>query len=1099
MSLDSIDVPDSSFIAVGDFNSHSQSWGYGQLDSRGEQVEDWQDEHRLTLLNKPEDPPTFYSRRWHTTSTPDLAFCTDDVHSKISREVGEQLGGSDHRPVLLTLNSSPPACPTVARWNYKKAKWKLFSHRTNVLTHSLQVQGRDINNVVRDFNACILQAARETIPRGARKDYKPYWSNELQQLQNEMETARVEAETYPSDQNHMRLQETKAKFLKAKIQAKRHSWRQKTASLNLEKDGKKLWNLVGKLNDEGSRSQNITLEENGTPQTGKQAANTFADAYAKESDINISPEKTREVRREQRERQQHTTDVKLMKQAITLSELQTALKKLRTHKSPGSDGISNEMLKHLGNTTVLKLLDVLNLSWETGQLAQIWREADMIPILKKGKDRKKAASYRPISLTSCVVKTLERVINQRLLWYLETEKILVPEQAGFRQFHSTEDQVTYLAQEIEDSFQEQKHVLAMWIDMQKAFDKVWTDGLLVKLQRSGVAGNMLKWIHSYLHNRRARVVVNNIKGKKVLLRHGVPQGGVLSPSLFLIFINDLVVNLPKGVHAALYADDLVLWCKEEFDTTANYRMQQAADHLTEWAEDWHVSINRDKCSTTLFTLSTKKKTPRVKLGDTYLRNEDEATYLGVTFDKKQTWKPQIQKTEAKARQKLSIMRKLAGTTWGANENILKRVYQGVVRPHLEYGASAWCTAAKTHQQTLDRVQNQALRIITGSMKSTPIQAMEKVTAIPPLSKRRDAKLMVQAQKYRSLPEHPMGKRLEKGTKNRLKRSSFLHETRRLERQHQGSLPSTTLPITTDDLPEPWKQDPWNVHLSLTVPGVSSGDAQDSGVKRTLTLAMLEDQYPQEAWIHAYTDGSATNATANGGAGVYMTTPGGQDTTASIPTGKLCSNYAAEVHALTKAAELVRDSHSDCHQVVFLTDALSALEALAGNKLPRLMQLLQELSRKRRVVLQWVPSHCGLPGNEMADQLAKQGTIEEQPDDGVTFPEKRTLIKALFKTPREQDAYHALERWQQVIIFRLRTGHCRLNSHMYYTMRLAPSPKCRCGEADETPEHVLQTCRLLTQPRDRVWPERTSLQTKLYGTRRDLEETTSFVSQAELQL
>ncbi|KAK7108946.1 hypothetical protein V1264_013079 [Littorina saxatilis] len=116
----------------------------------------------------------------------------------------------------------------------------------------------------------------------------------------------------------------------------------------------------------------------------------------------------------------------------------------------------------------------------------------MIPIHKKGKDKKKPASYRPISLTSCTVKTLERMVNQRLLWYLETENILAPEQAGFRQFHSTEDQATYLSQEIEDAFQEQKVLFATWIDLQKAFDKVWTDGLLVKLQRCGIASNMLR-------------------------------------------------------------------------------------------------------------------------------------------------------------------------------------------------------------------------------------------------------------------------------------------------------------------------------------------------------------------------------------------------------------------------------------------------------------------------------------------------------------------------------------------------------------------------------------------------------------------------------
>ena len=369
LSLETIKVPNSTFIAVGDYNSHSQSWGYSHMDRRGEEVEDWQDDNHLILINTPNDTPTFYSRRWRTTSTPDLAFCTEDLHREIHREVGEQLGGSDHRPVFLTLNKNTGKNSVLPRWNYKKAKWGLFKHRTNILTKDIQVSGRDINNTVRDLNACILQAAHESIPRGARREYKPYWTNQLQQLQDEMSEARNKAETSPTDQNHLQLQQTKARFLKAKVQAIREGWREKTAALNFEKDGKKLWRLVGQLNDEDNKGQTITLEENGELLTGRQAANRFADNYAKESSVPVSPQQQREARREQRERQSKDTNVTPMKQPLTLHEQEVALKKLKTRKSPGPDGITNEMLKHLDNTAILKLLEVFNSSWERGTLA----------------------------------------------------------------------------------------------------------------------------------------------------------------------------------------------------------------------------------------------------------------------------------------------------------------------------------------------------------------------------------------------------------------------------------------------------------------------------------------------------------------------------------------------------------------------------------------------------------------------------------------------------------------------------------------------------------------------------------------------------------
>ena len=281
-----------------------------------------------------------------------------------------------------------------------------------------------------------------------------------------------------------------------------------------------------------------------------------------------------------------------------------------------------------------------------------------------------------------------------------------------------------------------------FIDLTKAFDKVWKDGLLVKLQRGGICGNMYQWTKSYLHNRRARVRVDGSCGQKVLLRQGVPQGGFLSPTIFILYINDLLQELPKGINVALYADDLVLWTTEEYASTATHRMQLALDNLTAWARDWCITINREKSSATLFTLSTKQQSKGLMMGEIPLRFEDQQTYLGVTFDKRLTWKHQVESAEGKARRKLSIMRKLAGTQWGANEKILKNVYQGTIPPHLEYGSSAWMTATKTHHQTLDRVQNQALCIITGGLRSTPIQKMEQITGIQPLGKRRESKAMI---------------------------------------------------------------------------------------------------------------------------------------------------------------------------------------------------------------------------------------------------------------------------------------------------------------------------------------------------------------------
>ena len=419
-----------------------------------------------------------------------------------------------------------------------------------------------------------------------------------------------------------------------------------------------------------------------------------------------------------------------------------------------------------------------------------------------------------------------------------------------------------------------------------------------------------------------------------------------------------------------------------------------------------------------------------------------------------------------------------------------------MRPHLKYGSTAESICVKTTQQALDKVQNQALQLINLHDGVNSINAMEQLTGIQPLKERREAKNMMQAEKFRCLPDHPMKPKLDSLTKNRLKRSSFVHESKRLSRQYKEQLPKDILPLRATDLPKTWLVDQPNIEVHTTVPQLIP-DEQDDMVKKALTLAMIAERYPKEAWTHVYTDGSATNAVADGGAGISVTFPDGETSDSSLPTGKHCTNYRAETEALMQAASIVQTSDNNSYQVVFLSDALSVLQAFQNNKLPHLTEALQSVARDRRVVLQWIPAHCGVPGNEQADRLAKQGAKEEQPENSNSYSEIRSIIRKLTMPTRTRDEYHLLSREQQCVLVRLRTGHNRLNCHMARKLKLVPSPTCPCGEADQTAEHVLQTCPLFNAVRAAIWPDGETLETKLHGCRKDLEKTTLFMARTGL--
>lgn len=1102
LSLESMEILDNQCLIVGDFNSHSETWGYQEADKRGEEVEDWQIEHNLILVNEPDDPPTFFSRRWLTTTTPDLAFATDDIAKKITRRVLDQLGGSDHKPVKLSLNVNfvPTKERSFPRWNFKKAKWKQFSKLTDENVKGIHIKNEHLNHKIKAFNQAILKAAAESIPRGSRRNYKPYWTEEYQDKEDKVTEARDKVEEDPSMENNIALKAATAELRKTYIQEARRSWHEKTDQLNLDKEGNKLWKLTRALNDEGNKSAPITLLHNEEVLTGKKAADRFMEQYAETSKIPITDNKRRETKEALKVKGKED-GVPEMNSPFTRQELEEAMASLKLKKSPGPDKIHNEMLIHLGPKAQKKLLQIFNDSWRSGLTPQTWKVATMIPVYKKGKDKTKAVSYRPISLLSCIGKLMERLVNNRLVWYLEEKKLISPEQAAFRTDRSTEDQVTYVSQAIEDSFQNKENTITVWVDLEKAFDKVWKEGLKLKMKQIGVAGKMYKWICQHLHNRTARTQVGKFYSRKRILEQGVPQGGVLSPTLFLIFVNDIIIDLPPRVKGAIYADDLALWCSAEDIRVANGRLQQALTDLEAWTKKWLVNINERKTTYTVFSLSNRNPKIKLQINGQPLQEEGSPTYLGVTLDKRLTWKNHINKTQTQAKKRLGLMKKLSGTQWGADQRVLKTLYVGRIQPVLEYGMASTSAAAKSHSTKLTRIQNQAMRVMTGAMKTTPIDHLETTTGLTSLESRREQKVLVQAAKFKRLEDHPMHRRMRQPTRIRLKRSCFVKTSRKFERQHNELQDHVPKPIPSVVSIPSWKRPKWP-QINSGIPGIKKKGTQSDMERKLLALEYIHSTYPKDKWTHAYTDGSATDATKNGGGGIQIEY-NDDNVSIAMPTGKYSTNYRAEAAALREASiSISQNTTKTKMKVVIFTDALSVLQRLnrPSKDLNHLVDALTEICNKTQLTLQWIPAHCGLQGNEKADQLAKEGGNMNQEDKQVAYSDEKTHIKTSIQRKWKQrhpnhdpsDSYYGLSRGEQVIIFRLRTGHNRLRHHLYNKLKIGDSDKCPCNTDSMTTAHILQECPLHEVTRRNIWPEATPVREKLYGSILALRRTATFI-------
>ena len=347
-------------------------------------------------------------------------------------------------------------------------------------------------------------------------------------------------------------------------------------------------------------------------------------------------------------------------------------------------------------------------------------------------------------------------------------------------------------------------------------------------------------------------------------------------------------------------------------------------------------------------------------------------------------------------QRTALLKKLAGTQWGANADILRKTFTGYVRPTLESGMAAWGTTAPCNVNSIAKVQNQNLRLITGSLRSTPISAMETETGLQSLEERRDSKILMQFSKFTTLSKHPMYLQEDKPIPERLKRNNFLKSAKTL--YAKLNLPpidrNATLP-TYQEYP-PWENEN-NPKIIESIPNIKVKEAMTIKEMEIITTRHIDLNYPSENWIRVYTDGSAEEAVSNGGAGVYIEWPDGTTLERSFPTGKHSSNYKAEAIALEEAADILSSPKSHEQNVVFLTDAKSVLQKLlnAKNKdQSKLKKNLHQLTTTaKRVCLQWVPGHCNLFGNEKADHLAKNGSTLEQLEEGCTYEESKTHIKA----------------------------------------------------------------------------------------------------------
>ena len=412
-------------------------------------------------------------------------------------------------------------------------------------------------------------------------------------------------------------------------------------------------------------------------------------------------------------------------------EVMKLMECLDVNKAPGPDGISNWILRECRNQLVDKIHKLVSVSLMQGRLPKDWKRANIVPIYKGG-NRLNPLNYRPVSLTSVVGKMCEKIIKDVWMEYLEGNTVLVSCQFGFRRGSSCTANLMSFYSRVIDVVQERNGwVDSVYLDLKKAFDKVPHRRLLWKIRNyGGIGGSLLDWMRDYLSQREMRTVIRNKHSSWLGVKSGVPQGSVLGPVMFGIYINDIVEGI--GSHINLFADDAKLMRKVEKEEDCR-KLQEDLDKIGEWCRSWKMELNLKKCKVMEFGRSKRRVHHEYRMNDVQLEKSVEEVDLGVTITEGLTPDRHISRITGEM---TSLLRRIKMAFSYLDVDMMRKVICAMIRPRLEYAAIVWSPHTKKNIRKLERVQRAATKLVPELREMTYMERLKKME-IPTLESRRE--------------------------------------------------------------------------------------------------------------------------------------------------------------------------------------------------------------------------------------------------------------------------------------------------------------------------------------------------------------------------
>ena len=794
------------------------------------------------------------------------------------------------------------------------------------------------------------------------------------------------------------------------------------------------------------------------------------------------------------------TGNEFLNEKIREKETEAAIQLLHKDKAPGPDNIYGELLQEGSQALTRAINTLFNKSWSEKKVPQDWKLAKVKFLRKPGKPSyHNAGSYRPISLTSILGKCLERIVFTRLYSFVEHHRILDPEQEGFRRFHGTSMALLRLVQSIIQGFNDGHVTVGVFIDMEKAFDSVWRNGLLAKLHDMGITGKIWGWLQSFLESRQAFCNMKGSDNSKFCTMLGLPQGSVLS-LLFNLFIKDIYA-LVEGKKVK-FADDGTIWQTGPDAKLLVEALERDLVKITDWTKKWRMKLNIEKTEFCLFNrkMDNEISSITIKMDGKDVKRTDSPKLLGVILDEKLSFQKHIDAIERKATKAAASLAIVGRSEQISAENMLK-LYKSIVLPHLEYGSTVWQIG---NCEQLDKIQRKCLVLCLGTPATSGIEALEVEAGIMPLDLRREELAVRELVKIMAKDQNEEIAKCFDAWKYQMEESTekFLSPFNKAFMQLTDVISNTGLDIRSVEpeasylqslAPSIQRPEYWN-NLGSSK---SRNKLQEEEARKIIEGQMRS---AEKDVIYGFTDGFCRGNPGPCGAQACLFLPNEERVDLKQPVSTRSSILLGELIAIKIALESIKLEMEKLlvKKVMLFSDSQSAVGILTlgwENKshtsvVFEIKQIMDILKRQNvEIDINWTPGHAEITGNEIADRLAKEAAIDVENMPEVCTPLTSIDIKRAVKdscTVKWQNRWEASQAGRhmydlhptvkakkkaansipsQRITSQLRTGYCYLNGYMH-TVGLKDSPLCTCGEPKSV-KHYIEDCEQHVEIRERL--------------------------------